>query len=86
MSDATQKPVKVSQDITHALEAKSFIRESGEGDIRASGPLNAAEQELMGCLAAEAMGLIACGTGPSMVDVETLARLASRVAENWGVL
>ena len=53
-------------------------------DIRSSGPLNRGEQELMGRLADEITGLVCGGICPSMVDVETLARLAARAAEIGG--
>ncbi len=62
---------------------------SGRGwsrtDIRASGPLSADEKQLMGRLADEITGLVCGGICPSMVDVETLARLAARAAESGGV-
>lgn len=54
-------------------------------ELRASGPLSRDEQELMSRLADEITGLICGGICPSMVDVETLARLAARAAESDGV-
>ena len=55
---------------------------AGTDDIRPGGPLTRSEARRLRELAAEIANLIACGTCPSMVDVESMARLAARAGED----
>lgn len=67
------------------MPEQAAVKRWARCDLMASGPLSADDKQLMGRLADEITGLVCGGICPSMVDVETLARLAARAAESDGV-